>query len=593
MAREGHEAAPHARARTRWQIATFALAGFLFALAFARLATFHHRTFDLAFYTRMAWGLSRGDLWDPFLEAHVLGLHVSPVLAPIGALGWIVGTAPALLLAQSIACALTARTLGVLAARKLGPGYFALGFLAFALHPNLVHVATYEAHPGTLALFPLALAIERLDAGSRRGFVLAVIGVLCCREDLALVTALLGLGAWSRFGRGLALGIALGSLAYLALFVGVLHPQFGPEDGSFALHFGVFGDTPGAVLGRWLSEPSVLFAHLAEGKRATYLARVLLPLGLLPPLLGWRTCLPALPILAINLVSAFPTTPNLDSHYLSPALPFLVAGAIVGVARGRASDRRGWAIAIVSASVVFYAALGRLPNDPVFFADARTDAARTIVAAIPNDVSVQAPDPLLPHLAERSRVHRAPPPDRGAEVVVLDVSHRDRYAQREDLLRTTEEPHVRDWLAREGYGPIAAAGPYLALRRGADPRHFLEPFDGSAPERVRLTSCLGLVGAWLVPDGVALELVAHGPCPNDLALRVGPGERSRRVDLLADGLVSPSRLRAGDRFVSRHRFRPGLLDAEVWVGALRSSGARPEHGDPVKVRVPLRGGPTR
>ncbi len=580
-------------ARSRRQLATFGLAAFLFALAFARLATFHHRTFDLAFYARMAWGLSRGDLWDPFLEANVLGLHVSPILAPIGLVGRLVGAAPALLLAQSVALALTAKTLGRLAERHLGERAFWLGFFAFALHPNLVHVATYEAHPGTLALLPLARAIERLDARDRRGFLLALLGVLACREDLALVTALFGVLAARSFGRRLALQISLGSLAYLALFAFVLHPRFAPEGGSFAQHFGVFGDTPGAVLARWLSEPGVLLGHLAEGKKVTYLARVLMPLALLPPLLGARTLLPALPILAINLASAFPTTANLDSHYLSPALPFLVAAAIHGLARTRPSHRRGFAFAILACAALAYASLGRLPNDPAFFSDARTEAARVALDAIPADVSVQAPDPLLPHLAERSRVHRAPLPDRNADVVVLDLSHRDRYAQREDLLRTVEEPRVRDWLARPDYGPIAHAAPFLVLRRGADPRRFIEPFEGGVPERHRLTSCLGVVGAWLVPDGVALELVAHGPCPSDLALRVGPGERSRRVDLLAEGLVSPGHLRAGDRFVTRHRFRPGILDAEVWVGALRSSGARPEPGDPVRVRVPLRGGPTR
>lgn len=619
--------------RTARQLATYGLAAFLFALAFARLATFHHRTFDLAFYTRMAWGLARGDLWDPFLEAHVLGLHVSPVLAPIGVAGLLVGTAPALLLAQSVACALTAKTLGLLAARRLGAPYFWLGFFAFALHPNLVHVATYEAHPGTLALLPLALAAERLDARDRRGFVLAIVGVLLCREDLALVTALLGALAHRTFGPRTSLPISLGSLAYLGLFVGYIHPRFSPETGSFALHFGVFGDTPSAVISHWLSEPTVLFSHLFEGKKATYLARILLPLALLPPLLGARFLVPALPIVAINLVSAFPTTPNLDSHYLSPALPFVVVATIVGVAELRADKRRGAALAIVACSVIFYGALGRHPNDAAFAADPRTDAARTVLAAIPAGASVQAPDPLLPHLAERARIHRAPPPDRAAEVVVLDLSHRDRYAQREDLLRTIEEPHVRDWLARADYGPIAHAAPYLVLRRGADPRRFLElfeptgasgderaepaedepsepgePSDGepSEPtaasprddsrddaELARLTPCLGVVGAWLVPDGVALELLAHGPCPSDLALRVGPGELSRRVDLIADGLVSPAHLRAGDRFVSRHRFRPGILDAEVWLGALRTSGARPEPGDPIRVRVPLRGGPTR
>src|SRR4051812_2935916 len=56
----------------------------LFGLSWARFSSVHHRTFDLALYTRMAWGLARLDLWAPIIDAPLLGCHLSPVLLPLG-----------------------------------------------------------------------------------------------------------------------------------------------------------------------------------------------------------------------------------------------------------------------------------------------------------------------------------------------------------------------------------------------------------------------------------------------------------------------------------------------------------------------------
>jgi hypothetical protein len=88
------------------------------------------------------------------------------------------------------------------------------------------------------------------------------------------------------------------------------------------------------------------------------------------------------------------------------------------------------------------------------------------------------------------------------------------------------------------------------------------------------------------PATPALELllVARAACPEDLALRFGAGPRPVRVELPFDGLLSPAHLRAGDRLRSVHRLSRGELSAierrGLYVGALRSSGARPEPTDP-------------
>ena len=65
---------PAAKTRRHVGLLAFAM-GLLFStLGLARYGTFHNETFDLAFYTRIAWGLSRFEFWEPMVNAHVYGL---------------------------------------------------------------------------------------------------------------------------------------------------------------------------------------------------------------------------------------------------------------------------------------------------------------------------------------------------------------------------------------------------------------------------------------------------------------------------------------------------------------------------------------
>src|SRR5688500_3861353 len=146
----------HSRASTRLVLAAIALhAALTGTLAFARYASVHNQTFDLALYARLAWGLAHAQAWDPIVGGSFFGGHVPWVLAPLGLLGALLGTVPVLLVAQSLCVALAAWPISLVAARRFGPAGGATGALAFLLYPNLGHVASYEFHPGTLALLPL------------------------------------------------------------------------------------------------------------------------------------------------------------------------------------------------------------------------------------------------------------------------------------------------------------------------------------------------------------------------------------------------------------------------------------------------------
>lgn len=575
--------------------------GALFALlGWARYATFHNETFDLAFYTRIAWGLVRGDFWEPMVNAHVYGLHLSPMLVPLGALGWLTDTRMVLIAAQAAAFALAAFPLARIGARHFGSMGAILAAVTWLFYPNLGHVAGYEMHPGSMAVLPLGYIALAIDSGDRRAFWLGAIGVLLCREDLALVV----FGASVVFAfqhrehlrlAGLTAGL---TVAYALFFFLYLHPAHAPEAGSLQLHFGRFGGSLGEVVLYLLSHPGELLAHLSTPERLGYLPKVLAPLALLP-LLRPKWFLPIAPLLAINLISEWPTTTDLDVHYLTPALPFLVAGAIDGA--GRLATHRAIVLpTLAAATLIGHVIAGGTPlaldfDAEVFSPDQRTVGAERITAAVPADASVQAPYAFLPHFAERRRLIRASSPESNAAYYVLDAQHRRAYAGREDLIRTFEEPPVRDWMARDDHRLVIAEGDYLLLQRGFHPRDGIggravvgrtDPEGGQA-----LCACLAVLDARLEEEELILHFAARSSCPSDLAIRMGTEDRPPRVDLLFAGWLSPVHLRRGDLVVSRHRLgaslRSSITTDGLRVGAIRQSGARPAHADPNSVPVSL------
>ena len=588
---------------TRRAVAALALSqGVLLAvLGLARWASFHNHTFDLAFYVRMAWGYAHNDRWEPLVDAHVFGLHLSPILIPLGWIGRVVSLPATLLIAQAAAIALAAFPLARIGQRHLGPSGALIAAIAWLFYPNLGHVAGYEAHPGTLAVLPIAWLAWSIDRGSVRGLVLSTLGVLACREDLALVTMLGGAifayrhrPAW----RGVAVGAA--SLAYALFFFLYLHPAHAPAQGSLQLHFGRFGDSASEVAVYLLTHPFEVASHLATAERLLYVPLVLLPFAWLP-LRKPYWLVPALPVLAINLISDWPTMRQLDEHYLTPAIPFFVAGALEGARALVPRARSLVALALVPGALVAHVLAGGTPlsrgfDRSRFAPDEDTLAARAIVARVPEGASVQAADPLLGHLAERRYVRRGPPPEAGTDFVVLDVDHRRRFRANEDLLRTTEEPEIRNWLGREDHRLVEAGGRWMLLEKGPHPRTGLggRAIAGRAdPTRGQvLTACLAILGATLQERLLTLELVARGACASDLAVRIGTTWRPRRVDLLFGGWLSPVHLRSGDHLRSRHLLDEAEAAAirragQVRVGLLRSSGARPEHEDPTAVDVPI------
>ena len=579
-------------------------------LGLRRFWTVHNETFDLAFYARLGHGLLRFDFWEPIVGGIVLGMHISPVLIPLGLLGEVFGGPETLLVAQALAIVLATIPIYRIGERHLGVWGGGLAAAVWMLHPNLSHVASFEAHPGTIAVLPLAMLANAVDGRDIKQFKYAAWGVFLCREDLMLSVAVAA-GCFYFISDDPSLKktlrrIIAWSIAYVLLFLQILVPIFGPERGSLEAHFGSWGGSPFGVLRSLFTNAIDTLTQIFAARKITGLALFFAPALFILNLTkrgrsAFYCMLPALPTLALVLISTWPSVGDVKSHYLTPMAPFVTHAAIVSVASVEGSLRRMLAVTVMTTSVALFYLFGQTPlsksfEREVFEEDAHTLIAKRVLAQIPPRVGVQAPDPLLPHLSNRLRPARTPPPEEATHrFVIFDISYRDEYANQGHLLRTVQEPNVRTWLAKQDHALVAYDHPYIVLEKGIAARNVLLPkyrapisFAGVTPGQ-KITPCLSVHHAAAMEGGYRILFRAHGRCPADLGLRVGVTRKPKRIDLLFDGLLSPAHLRDGDYLWS---FHPQLqIDPKTEtlnVGLVRQSESMPEKTDPVSVVIPIK-----
>ncbi len=609
-------------ARFPWVVVgnlALAFAVLIAALGLARFRTYHNDTFDLAFYARIVWGLGHGDFYSPLVRAHVLGLHASWVLLPLGLLGRVVPIVPLMLTVQAACVAGAAIPLCRIAHRRIGhPVAPYLTLAVWVLHPVIGFAGSYEFHPSSLALLPLCLALDYLDRRALRPALVCLVVAAACREDVALVCALVGLTLALR-PRTRAVGLAAfaGFGTYFALYLFVVAPQYLPRTGSLQLHYGHLGQSPGAIVRNILHHPIATLKALYSPARALYFPRLLLPVAFFA-LLRPRWLLPALAPLAINLLSQFPTAVQVHSHYATLIVPFVILAAIHGVAQvmvlgALQAERYGLlaGCAVLLGSLHLQLRAGPLPflggrfEHRAYVSDHRREALDAITSLVQPHESVAAPDYLLPHLVERNTlVRHTQPMTRSVDVLVLSTEHRALHTGTQEIWRNSEETAVRGALYQRRYGVYRAIGDYLLLRRGWPVRTFArERFVEFDPDpRVHAAHAdvgpsLAIAGWGMTPlrrgARVVLLLVPRRPWPHDLGFELGWGPMRPHLDrqdpartyafLPFEGVFLPSYTRVGEvvRTTVDLPATPDELRAHgLYFGARRVDGSRLDENSP-------------
>jgi uncharacterized membrane protein len=293
---------------------------------------------DLAIYDQIVWNTAHGRLFVSTLIQHantMLGDHFSPAVALFVPFYWVWPSANVLLVGQSVLLALAAIPLYLFARKQLGaiPALLVAG--AYLVYPALHYVNLFQFHEITMLPLPLAVALLAIEQGRRRLFFGAALVSLAVKEEVAIVVVGVGFLWWLRRRdvRMTAWTVALGVVAGIVT-MGIILPHFNLAGSGYyyVRRYAYLGNSPLQIAFTALTSPGLVLAHLTTPDRLLFLAQLFVPLAL-TPLLGWEYVVAALPAFGYLLLGDSPDQYAIDRHYLTPLLPFLFFGAVVGSRR--------------------------------------------------------------------------------------------------------------------------------------------------------------------------------------------------------------------------------------------------------------------
>jgi uncharacterized membrane protein len=307
-------------------------------LSVARYRAFGTGRFDLGNMVQAIWSTAHGHLLSTTDIAggqfSRLGAHVDPILVAFAPIFRVWPSPGFLLVAQAAIVAVGALPAFWLARRWLGEGWIALvGPVAYLLYPALQWATVTEFHAVTLAAPLLMFCIWAAEES--RPVALAVFAALAllCKEEVGLALVVLGLWMAFRGARRAGLTLAAASLAWVAIALWVIIPHYnGGRPSAFIARYGDLGGSQGAIVRSLVTRPWDAVQTVATWGRLTYLLALLLPLLLLPLLApGLAAC--AVPELGLNLLANWWPQHSIEFQYVAVPAPFLVAAAILGLAR--------------------------------------------------------------------------------------------------------------------------------------------------------------------------------------------------------------------------------------------------------------------
>jgi uncharacterized membrane protein len=375
--------------------------------------------FDLGIYDQATWLLSR--LKDPFITVRGLeafGHHVNVILlflAPFYRLG---AGPKFLLFVQVAAQASGACAVFLLARDRIHDRWLATALgVVYLLHPTSQWLVWEFFHPDAVSIGPLLFAYWASRERRWGWFAFASVIALCCKEDVALAFIVIGLLIAWRGDRRLGLGVSVGSLGWYVVATRVIIPWQNGIGPFYDTFFGTLGSTPPQVAANVVRHPVTTWKLVTHPDRRTYVWHMLAPFAFVP-LLSPSTFTIALPMLAVNLVTAYPYTRDAHFHYSALVLVGAMVATVEGVARlPTLNARRALVGAVLVSSLATTIAWGPSPigrpyrqgwwplhSSPVYAVD------RAAVAMIPKDAAVSVSYDYVPHLAHRPRVYEFPVP---------------------------------------------------------------------------------------------------------------------------------------------------------------------------------------
>ncbi len=303
--------------------------GIFGVMAILRYLSFHNGVLDFGVFDHAVWSIAK----EGNFRYLAFG-HFSPVLIVYALFYKLYSSGIVLLIAQTVAIGLSALPLYYMARGKLGNSYYAsLIVVIYFLYSPVQYNNLFDFHTDHLIILIMFLGFYFLEKRNALAFVLICLAGLTIKEPLILSMAAMGLYAIShhRMYKSGSL-VLVGSLLFFFWVVSVILPQTTGTSygGGFGGSFSYLGSDVFEIGRILLSQPWIILKEMMNVWKMGYLVFIFFPL-LLIPLLSPLSLIPAIPALAISLLSRLPNYYWIQHHYTASVIAPVFISLIYGV----------------------------------------------------------------------------------------------------------------------------------------------------------------------------------------------------------------------------------------------------------------------
>ncbi|WP_328861625.1 DUF2079 domain-containing protein [Streptomyces sp. NBC_00306] len=384
---------------------------------------------------------------------HLLGDHFHPALAVLAPLYRLWPSPLCLLLAQSALLALGAVPLVAWAQRVLGRRPAHAVALGYGLSWGIASAAAFDFHEVALAVPLLSFAVVALGRRRWGAAVAWAAPLVLVKEDLGLTLAALGCFVAWKGPRFLGVVTAAAGVVASVIEIKVLLPAFNPAGGyAHGVNLGEGGHS--TLLGTLVFAP---LDALRPDIKAMTLILVFAPSALLA--LRSPLALLAVPTLAWRMLSQNGFHWGTSFHYSAVLMPIVFAGLIDTLRRWGAADHplaarqvRASLATVLAVTVVMLPSfpLAQLAQRATWRTTPHIEAARSLLAKIPDGASVAASNRMVPQLTSRCDVVLFPTFPVDARLYEYDKDRLPRPTA-EWIIHDREAPEA--WPYRTGHWP--------------------------------------------------------------------------------------------------------------------------------------------
>ena len=412
-------------------VAAAVLGGILFgALALVRHWSFHSTASDLAVFDQVLWNTIHGRFMESTLSLancvphHFFGDHFSPALLLILPFYALIPRHETLLLVQTVALALGAWPVYLLARRFLPVGWQRLVWVAaYLLSAHLSFVALYDFHEITLAVAPLGFAMYFLATRRTAPLIVSLLVAMLAKEEVALISVGFGIAlAFQR--RWLASAVVIvGSVLVFVATLKLIIPAFAAgAPYQYLGRYASLGSTELEIARTVLTDPLRAIAVLGKGEGGSKVVFILSLFGpglMLAARSKWAL-IPSLIPLAYLMLSDYGGQHTHHNQYGAPIIPLALGASILGFAAFGERWRRRLVLGVSVSTLFFAFTFGGLPfsinfadaflrgepdrapsGEPILARESRYEPFLPAVNAIPVDAAVSSRDFFTTQIPQR------------------------------------------------------------------------------------------------------------------------------------------------------------------------------------------------